>query len=62
MRRIIEREVNARLRRIAEHSMAQAIRLETHGGADDAVRANGAGHMGGGEQDIPSNSGGARAA
>jgi hypothetical protein len=28
MRRIIDREVNARLRRIAEHAMAQAIRLE----------------------------------
>ena len=31
MRRIIEREVNARLRRIAEGAMAQAIRLETNG-------------------------------
>jgi hypothetical protein len=28
MRRIIEREVNARLRRIVEHALAQAIRLE----------------------------------
>lgn len=62
MRRTIEREVNARLRRIAEHAMAQAIRLETAGGFDHAVRANGTGHLGGGEQDIPSDSSGARAA
>lgn len=46
MRRIIEREVNARLRRVAEHAMAQAIRIETHGGTDDAVRTNGAGPVG----------------
>jgi len=46
MRRIIEREVNARLRRIAEHGLAQAIRLEKVGGTDDAVRADGAGPVG----------------
>jgi hypothetical protein len=59
MRRIIEREVNARLRRIAEHAMAQAIRLETNGGADDAVRANGARHLGGDQPNIPINGSGA---
>jgi hypothetical protein len=57
MRRIIEREVNARLRRIAEFSMAQAIRMEANGGADDAVRANGTGHLGGGEPDLSGNGG-----
>jgi hypothetical protein len=62
MRRIIEREVNARLRRISEYAMAQAIRLEAVGGADDAVRANGAGHLGSGKQDVPADSGGARTA
>jgi hypothetical protein len=61
MRRVIEREVNARLRRIAEHAMAQAIRLEASGGADDAVRANGARHLGGEQQDVPTNGGGAGA-
>jgi hypothetical protein len=53
MRRIIEREVNARLRRIAEAAMAQAIRLETAGGADDAIGANGTGPVGGSEPDLP---------
>ena len=62
MRRIIEREVNARLRRISEYALAQAIRLEAVGGADDAVRANGAGPVGGGQQDVPADSGGARTA
>ena len=57
MRRIIEREVNARLRRIAEHAMAQAIRLETVRGTDDAVRTDRAGPVGGGEQDISADSG-----
>lgn len=62
MRRIIEREVNARLRRIAEHAMAQAIRLETIGGTDDAVRADGAGPVGGGQPDLSGDSGGAGSA
>ncbi|MCA1452851.1 hypothetical protein I6F35_06400 [Bradyrhizobium sp. BRP22] len=62
LRRIIEREVNARLRRIAEHAMAQAIRLETVRGADDAVRADGAGPVGGGEPDLSGNGSGAGAA
>jgi hypothetical protein len=59
MRRIIEREVNARLRRIAEHAMAQAIRLETVRGVDDAFRADGAGPVGGGKPDLSGNGGGA---
>jgi hypothetical protein len=59
MRRVIEREVNARLRRIAEHAMAQAIRLETSGGTDAAIGANGAGHLGGEQQDLPGISSGA---
>jgi hypothetical protein len=53
MRRIIEREVNARLKRIAEQAMAQAIRVETVRGADDAERTNGAGPVGGGEPGVP---------
>lgn len=59
MRRIIDREVNARLRRIAERGMAQAIRLETGRGTDDAVGADGAGPVGGSEPEIPIDSGGA---
>jgi hypothetical protein len=62
LRRIIEREVNARLRRIAEHALAQAIRLETLGRPDDAVGAGRAGSVGGGQQDISGNGGGSGAA
>lgn len=62
MRRIIEREVNARLRRIAEHAMAQAIRLETTGGVDTAVRADGAGPVGSSEPDVSANRSSAGAA
>jgi hypothetical protein len=62
IRRIIEREVNARLKRIAEYAMAQAIRLETVRGADDAVRTDGAGHLGGDQQNLSANGGGAGAA
>jgi hypothetical protein len=61
MRRIIEREVNARLRRIAEAAMAQAIRLETAVGADDAIGADRTGPVGGGEPDLPANGSGAGA-
>ena len=53
MRRIIEREVNARLRRIAENAMAKAIRLGGGGRADDAERANGAGPVGGEQSNVP---------
>jgi hypothetical protein len=56
-RRMIEREVNARLRRIAEYAMAQAIRLEAGSGTADAVRANGAGPVGSSEPDVPADSG-----
>ena len=59
MRRIIERELNARLRRIAEHAMAQAIRLETVRGPDDAFRADGAGHLGGEQSNLSGDGGGA---
>jgi hypothetical protein len=59
MRRIIEREVNARLRRIAEQAMAQALRLEAMGHADDAVGADGARPVGGGEPDLSPNGGSA---
>jgi hypothetical protein len=62
MRRIIERDVNARLRRIAEHAMAEAIRLETHRSPADAVRADGTGPVGGGEQNLPINGSGAGSA
>ena len=57
LRRMIEREVNARLHRIAELAMAHAIRLETGSSPADAVRANGAGPVGGSKQDVPSDSG-----
>jgi hypothetical protein len=62
LRRIIEREVNARLRRIAEHAMAQAIRLETVRGTDDAVGADRAGPVGSSQPDLPGNSSGAGSA
>jgi hypothetical protein len=62
MRRIIEREVNARLHRIAEHAMAQAIRLETVRGTDAAVGADGAGHLGGDQPDLSADGGSAGAA
>ena len=62
LRRIIDREVNARLRRIAEFGVAQAIRLETIRGADDAIGADGAGPMGGGEPDLSGNGSGAGSA
>jgi hypothetical protein len=62
LRRIIEREVNARLRRIAEQSLAQAIRLETMGGPADAIRSDGAGSMGSEQPDLSVDSGSAGAA
>ena len=62
VRRTIDREINARLRRIAEHAMAQAIRLETVRFADDAVGADGTGRVGGGQSDVSTNGGGAGAA
>jgi hypothetical protein len=62
LRRIIEREVNARLRRIAEFARAESIRLEAVRGFDDTERANGAGRMGGGKSDVSTNGGGAGAA
>jgi len=62
LRRIIEREVNARLQRIAEQAMAQAIRLEAMVSPADAVAANGAGHLGRSKSDVPADSSGAGAA
>jgi hypothetical protein len=59
LRRAIERDVNARLRRIAEHAMAEAIRLETYRPPDDALRNSGAGPLGGGEPDLSGNGSGA---
>jgi hypothetical protein len=56
MRRIIEREVNAMLTRIATRALEQAVRLETTGRLDDAVTANGTGPMGGSEPDLPTDS------
>jgi hypothetical protein len=58
-RRVLEREVNARLRRIAEYAMAEAIRLETGRSPADAVRDHGAGSVGSGEPDVSTNGGGA---
>jgi hypothetical protein len=40
MRRIIEREVNVRLKRIAESAMVEAIRIEKDSGAPHAERAH----------------------
>jgi phage terminase Nu1 subunit (DNA packaging protein) len=60
-RRIIERELNARLTRMAEYARAQSVRVETVRGADDAERANGAGRLGSGKSDVPTDSGGAGA-
>jgi hypothetical protein len=62
VRRTIEREINARLRRIAEYAMAQAIRLETVRGTDDAFGADGTGPVGGSEPDVSANGSGAGAA
>ena len=61
-RRVIERDVNARLRRIAEHAMAEAIRLEAHRSPADALRDTGAGPVGGGEPDLSANGSGAGSA
>jgi hypothetical protein len=61
-RRIIEREVHARLRRIAEHALAQAIRLETVRGADDAIGGDGARPLGGGKSHLSTDSSGTGAA
>ena len=49
LRRIIEREVNARLRRMAEYAMAQSVRVEAIREADAPERPNGAGSVGGSE-------------
>jgi hypothetical protein len=62
MRRIIEREVNARLRRIAEYALAQAIRLETVRGTDAPIGTDGTGSVGGGQPHLSPDSGGAGAA
>lgn len=59
MRRIIEREVNARLRRIAESALAE-LRLAAVGGTDDAQRADGARHLGSEQSDVPANGSGPR--
>jgi predicted HTH domain antitoxin len=61
-RRVIERDVNARLRRIAERAMAEAIRLEAYRSPADAVRDTGAGPVGGSEPDLSTNGSGAGAA
>src|SRR5262245_35468412 len=55
LRRIIEREINKRLRRMAEHAIALAIRLETVGSDDAAERADGAGPVGGEQSDVSAN-------
>jgi hypothetical protein len=53
LRRIIERETNARLRRIAEYAMAQSVRVEAVRDSDAPERSNGAGRLGGSESDLP---------
>jgi hypothetical protein len=59
LRRLIERDVNARLRRIAEHALAEAARVATDRGSADAIGADGTGRVGGSEQNVPADSGGA---
>jgi hypothetical protein len=61
-RRVIERDVNARLRRIAEHALAEAIRLEAYRSPADAIRDTGTGPVGGGEPDLSANGSGAGSA
>jgi predicted HTH domain antitoxin len=55
MRRIIERELNVRLRRMAEYAMAQSIRVEAMGGPDSSQRSTRARSVGGGESDLSPN-------
>ena len=62
LRRIIEREVNAQLRRMAEYAMAQSVRVAAVRETDAAERPNGAGSVGGSESDIPSDGSGSGAA
>jgi hypothetical protein len=59
MRRIIDREVNARLRRVAEFAMAQALRLEAVRSTDSSIGGDGAGSVGGSKQNVSSNGGSA---
>jgi phage terminase Nu1 subunit (DNA packaging protein) len=61
MRRIIERELNAGLRRMAEYAMAQSIRVEAMGGPNASERTNGAGPVGGGKSDVPADGSGSGA-
>lgn len=51
-RRIIERETNARLHRIAEYAMAQAVRVAAVRDSDEPQRSNGTGRLGGIESDL----------
>ena len=62
LRRIIEREVNARLTRLAEFGKMESIRLASVRSLDDAERTNGAGPVGGGKSDVPTDGGGAGSA
>lgn len=52
MRRIIDREVYARLERVAKAASSEALRLETDSSQPVAVASDGAGRMGGSEQDV----------
>jgi hypothetical protein len=49
MRRIIDRELNARLHRMAEYAKAKSVRVGALGLADDSQRGNGTGRVGSGE-------------
>jgi hypothetical protein len=49
VRRIIDREVNARLRRVAEYAANERVRVGKVRGANGAERTNGAGRLGSSE-------------
>jgi len=55
MRRIIERELNARLHRMAEFAKSESIRVGTMGRVDDSERADGARRLGRSKSDLSSN-------
>ena len=57
MRRIIERELNARLHRMAEYAKAASVRVGAVGGPHNSERPNGAGSVGGSEPDLPADGG-----
>jgi hypothetical protein len=62
MRRLIDREVNERFKRIGQAALAEATRIEADRVADNAVGSVGTPLVGGGESDVPTNGSGAGSA